>query len=72
MPGDYPIKYTVFSNGRSRDFRFTLGMSCSDFLIPIELDDYVPPVRPNVFVKNPPRPYIASINNVGLIKIAFT
>jgi hypothetical protein len=23
-------------------------------------------------VKNPPRPYIASINNVGLIKMAFT
>ena len=34
VPGDYPIKYSVFSNGYSSEFRFTLHVTNSDFLIP--------------------------------------
>jgi hypothetical protein len=48
-----------------------LRITCSDFSVP-EKEEYKPPVRPFIFVKNPPKPYIASINNSGLVKIGFT
>ena len=34
VPGDYTIKYSVFSKGYSSEFRFTLHVTNSDFLIP--------------------------------------
>jgi len=71
--GDYNIKYSITSNGETKSFQFTVRVTSSEFYIADYLEKkYVPPSRPVINVSNPPRPYIDSINNSGLIKIAFS
>ena len=48
-----------------------IKITCDNFSVP-EKEEYKAPFRPVNLVKNPPRPYIASINNAGLIKVAFS
>lgn len=47
-------------------------INCPEFYIPEKAQVYQPPYRPVTTVKNPPKPYIETISNVGLIKIGFT
>ena len=66
------MKYTVASNGKSKAFEFTIKATFNEFFVVEGAGKYTPPVRPIITVANPPRPYIESINNSGLIKIAFS
>ena len=54
---------------------FKITIKCDEIGIivaPKVTSTYKPPVYPIVKTNDPPRPFIQSINNVGLIKIAFT